>query len=336
MNIRDFARLCGCSYGTVTNVFLRPGIVKESTRRKVLELAEKYRYRPNLVAASVKGKTKMIGVLIYGGNSYFINITEGIQNTLLEHGYCPLSLVLDWRNRLQQLRFLVDRRVDGIIMVNPKIGLNAEEREEIEHIRIPVVYMDMEPEGMHDWINTDDEAGGKMIAEHLYKLGHRRVGLYAWIYRLSAKRFTAFRETAAKLRMEHVFCSPENIEEVIRSADRPSAFFCFSDDEAAELIARLSEKGFSVPEDFSVAGYADLDYAGKITPSLTTIRQDGKLAGKCAAEIMMKRLNEPDGEIMRELVPVQLIRRKSTAENKRRIRDSIPTINKNTGDKKRC
>lgn len=329
MNIRDFAKICGCSYGTVTNVFLRPEKVKESTRQKILALAEKHKYRPNLVAASIKGKTQMIGVLVYGGNSYFSQINLAIQKALMKNNYCPLSLVLDWRNRLQQLRYLIDRRVDGIIMVSPRKGLTKIEREEVDHIQIPVVYVELKQGTAFDYADTDDVAGGRMMAEYLFRKGHRHVVLYSNVtYPKNAYpiRFVSFIELAEELGIKWTQCTIDQLDGVISAPERPTAFFCYSDDHAVELMSWLKERGFVIPDDFSVAGYADLDFAKILTPGLTTVFQDGRVVGEKAAELLMKRLADPGMEHLHELVPVELIERESVADlQKKQEKDQINT-----------
>ena len=78
------------------------------------------------------------------------------------------------------------------------------------------------------------------------------------------------------------------------------------------LIMALKELGYRVPEDISVSGYDDIQFASLFSPPLTTIRQDKKRIAETAAIKLLNMIenqNEPKGLTT---VPVQLIVRHST------------------------
>jgi LacI family transcriptional regulator len=57
------------------------------------------------------------------------------------------------------------------------------------------------------------------------------------------------------------------------------------------------KKGFKVPEDISIIGFADGILASRrLSPSLTTVSQHGIEIGEVAAKKLIERLEEPEGE----------------------------------------
>jgi LacI family repressor for deo operon, udp, cdd, tsx, nupC, and nupG len=96
---------------------------------------------------------------------------------------------------------------------------------------------------------------------------------------------------------------------------RPTAVFCASDQLAMGFIAELSRHGIKVPDDVSVMGFDDIDFAEQFIPPLTTIRQDRRLIGETAAKMLLARIvHSNDGNLEHAAVlPVSLVIRESTA-----------------------
>lgn len=313
MNIREFAKVCGYSCATVSNAFSLPEKVKPGTLQHIRKLAEQYNFRPNrIAAATLQGNTKTIGIMVYANNSYFLQILYGIQNELLNAGYLPIQLLTDWNDRLSILRHLVDYRVAGTIMVDPRRGLEAEELREFQTGNIPCVYI--EPPAsvvMDDWVNTDDYTGGMTAAEHLRKFGHEKFAVIAPRNEFS-ERVRGFSDRLAKENFGVVFLdSAEALRPLLEAGNYPTALFCYSDSLALAIYSEVYRAGLSVPRDISVIGYADLDFAKNILPPLTTVRQDGRAVGKRAAQIMLQRIKDRNLPPVHEYLPVSLIERGS-------------------------
>lgn len=319
MNIRDFAKLCGCTHTTVSCAFSRSEKVKPKTRERIMRLAEEHNFRPNRAGgASFNGVTKTIGVLNIPSVSYFSDITSGIQEGLLKHGYLPIALTTNWDNRLELVRRLVDQRVDGIIMIDPRRELSPQEAREFNTKDIPRVFIDSPTEMAGDWVNTDDLAGGAMAAEHLLKLGHTRFAVFRSM--VTGKvgdiplRTLGFIKRLQKDKVAplHIHGVAE-LKAALAGKNRPTAIFLEADYSAPELYDAAREAGLAIPEELSVVGYADLDFSDKLRPALTTIRQDGKAVGGQAAELMLRRLKDRNAPSRHVLIPVALIERGSTA-----------------------
>ena len=76
------------------------------------------------------------------------------------------------------------------------------------------------------------------------------------------------------------------------------------------------ELGRKIPEELSVVGFADLDFAVEMDPPLTTMRQKPYEIGRLAAKLIMDRISgEVEGADERTTIKVdaELIVRESTA-----------------------
>lgn len=99
----------------------------------------------------------------------------------------------------------------------------------------------------------------------------------------------------------------------LRAAAAPTAVVCVNDTMAAFMLQGVRTAGFKVPEDVSFVGYDDDTYARDCIPALTTIAVDKAELGRNGAEIIRRRIEQPDLPVSKARVPVQLIVRNSVA-----------------------
>ena len=90
-----------------------------------------------------------------------------------------------------------------------------------------------------------------------------------------------------------------------------SAVFAVSDFYAIELVQFLEERGVSVPEELSVAGFDDTPACRLVAPALTSVRQDVELRARLAME-KLRQLREGQNIETTVMLPVQLVVRGST------------------------
>jgi LacI family transcriptional regulator len=311
------------------------------TRTKVLAAAERLRYRPNLLVQGMQtGKTRMIGVMAAPFDFYWSEVLYGIHDVLTAADHVPIMV---WtahdgpgprrRNapgsELPQIHRLLDRRIDAVILWPPFASLFKEHVDEFSSRDIPVVTIDHElpAEFRADYVGTDEGAGGRMVAEHLLGLGHRRFGHLAGPADLTwaLRRREAFEGALAKVRgtscvtiEANLLIAHQGIEQaraLLRLANRPTAIFAATDPLAKAVYYASREMNLKIPDDLSVVGYADDDFAQDMEPPLTTARQSGYEIGRRAAELAVGRSMETvkDRGIIRSNQPVELVVRSSTA-----------------------
>lgn len=303
---------------------------KAATVEKVRQMAEELGYRPNLLAKSVvAGRTYSIGILLpyVKNDNYFAQIISGIQDVLADSGLVPILLYTS--NKIperKQIHQLVDRRVDGIILVPHINQVDPDYFNEITDRNIPVVCVNARLNNIKpvDFVGTDEFAGGQMAAEFLLSQGHTQLCSvhYDGTSENLAQRQSGFQHTTeAKKASCYSLKLPgwtpeENLETIIdflKQPNRPSAFFCISDLYAAQLYQAAEQLALRIPDDLSVVGFADLHLAQYLSPPLTTLRQDGQEIGAAATRRLMQRMEGASGAPEEKTFRAEMIIRNSVA-----------------------
>jgi len=327
MNIKEFAKITGYSPASISRAFSNKVRVNGKTAAEILRLAEKYNYRPNRAsAASFGNRTQSVGVMMHSLNiDYFAGIFRGIQREMLKYSYLAIyQEVFSENSNLQMLQMLIDHRVDGMIMIDLPRDLNKNEKFEISRMKLPVVVIDRPigfPEDI-DSVETDDDTGGRLLAEHLLSLGHRRFSLY-WNPNNPGRRTVSFRAAVERCGgvCEMWSWATETDEDLIRrfrEPDAPTAVFPHNDIIAAYIYKMIRLAGKRIPEDISVVGYSDLALAQQLAPEVTTIRQNGVEVGAAAARLLLDKIYGRCTEVKHEVLPVEFILRASTAPAKQK------------------
>jgi LacI family transcriptional regulator len=312
----------------------------EETCRRVLEASRQLGWRRNLLVSGMQtGRTQTIGVMIPPYDSFWVSVLSGIHDTLGASDYLPITIWIgslgdmphfekDEAEGLRQINRLLDRRVDGLIMW-PAFSLAYYHHfPEFVERRVPVAVID-HYSTVADSVETDEEQATAVVADHLLSLGHRRIACLSsretptqtW----AVRRRTSFEEAVrrnseATIKSWRLNPQGTNGREVARDllTDdlRPTAVFAASDHEAAFVHDAAVELGMQIPNDLSIVGFADLDFAATMDPPLTTMRQKPHEIGRLAAKLIMDRIDgivPDDNEPTTIKVAAELIVRNSTA-----------------------
>jgi LacI family transcriptional regulator len=312
----------------------------EETCRRVLEASRQLGWRRNLLVSGIQtGRTQTIGVMIPPFDSFWVSVLSGIHDTLAASDYLPITVWIgslgdmphfekDEAEGLRQINRLLDRRVDGLIMWPPFSLAYYHHFPEFVERRVPVAVID-HYSTVADSVETDEEQATSIVADHLLKLGHRRIACLSsretpsqtW----AVKRRGSFEDAVrrcpdAMVKSWRLNIHGTNGREIAREllADdlHPTAVFAVSDHEAAYVHDAALEIGLAIPRDLSIVGFADLDFAATMDPPLTTMRQKPHEIGRLAAKLIMDRIDGlmPDeSEPTTIKVPAELIVRESTA-----------------------
>lgn len=293
----------------------------EETCERVLEAARKLGWRRNLLVNGMQtGRTKTIGVMIPPYDSFWVDVLAGIHLVLAAADYLPITVWIgdcqemphfekDDDQGLGQISRLLDRRVDGLILWPSFAVAYYEHFREILQRRVPVVVIDHEfsEERIADSIETDEERCAQSVAQHLLSLGHKHIACLssretAW-QAWAVRRRESFEKALSNHPDVTLRCwrlnpwgsnGVEIATEILTQSPRPSAVYCVTDHEALFVYEAAAKLGLRIPEDFSVVGFADLDFAANLRPPLTTMRQRPKEIGRRAAQLILDRL---DGEL---------------------------------------
>ena len=327
--MRDFARKAGVSTSTVSRVFSRPDLVNAATRDRVLRLAARTGFRPSPVARAAIGKsTRSIGILLPALSvSYFAELAEGAQAALLDEDFLPVILSDQDKSGLRGVQRMVDHRVDALIFGVSDEAIRQSDIMAITGPDFPFVLVDQPHPGFeYDCVLNDDEGGGYQAGRHLTELGHRHIACLHYgegtgncEARIAGCR-RALQEAGGTMRPEDTVQAPargtpdahrravrSGIERILKRRPQPTAFFATTDPFAGDVLLVARDLGIRVPEELSVVGFADLEFAALLDPPLTTVRQNGEALGRAAAELILSRLEEPTRECRRVTIPTRLI-----------------------------
>jgi LacI family transcriptional regulator, galactose operon repressor len=331
--ILDVARIAGVSPATVSHAFSAKRPVSERTRARVHAAAVRTGYRPSqLAAAMVTGRTRTLGVVVPDiANPFFSELVRGAEATAMAAGYmtivCSSELDPDLEDRCVEV--LTDKRVDSLLYLP---GTTRRHRclEDSALRRTPLVVIDEEMPDLPahaSIVTSDNEEGGVAAARHLAGLGHAEIGVVAGPAGLPTAE-ARLRGFVAALTSQGIAIGPQRILRAVSYtreagliagasllAHQPdiTAVFCANDLIALGLMKAAVEANRVVGRDLSVAGFDDSFVAELVSPALTTIRQPIAELGRRAAGLAIGAIEGRGWQPRREVLPVQLVVRGSTA-----------------------
>jgi LacI family transcriptional regulator len=318
--MRDVALAAGVSVSTVANVLSRPRVVADGTRRRVEQAIADVGYVPGGAARPLRGApSPIVGCIVLDlANPFYAELNRGVEDRLAEIGGLLLvcSTDLQPEREGQLLRLLEEQAVRGIIIspTAPDLGpLLALHRR-----GTPVVLVDSPPGGADLCaVAVDHGLGGRLAAEHLTALGHRRIafvtgaedptaelrrrsGLRAGLQAAGLDPAEALLDARVPLQTRKPLDeAAATVAQLLAARPRPTAIACVNDAAAITVLEVLDRAGLRVPDDMSVLGYDDLPFSDRLAPALTTIAQPKRELGVTAAELLLAEA-EP-GHVHREV-----------------------------------
>ncbi|WP_046733090.1 LacI family DNA-binding transcriptional regulator [Streptomyces humi] len=328
VTIARVAAEAGVSAMTVSNVMNgKPG-ASEETRRRVMEVAGRLGYRPNISARNLKaGRTGLIGLIALDLTSqYGLEILRGVADELAdaEQELLVNASYHDAAREKDRIEFLGRGLVDGVLMIAPVL-----EDETVELLRrqiLPCVIID--PRRLDvplPRLTVDNYHGMRQGTQHLIDLGHTRIAYLRGEEDLESTsvRFQGFEDAMRLAGLDvdarMVASCDFSYASGFRTATRliadhaPTAIVAGADLMALGAIDAARARGLKVPDEFSVVGFDDLPQAAQTFPGLTTVRQPLHDMGQKAARALLS-LVEGQKLLMDHMeVGTHLVVRDSTA-----------------------
>jgi LacI family transcriptional regulator len=300
----------------------------KQTRQRVVECAKKLGYRPNYFARSLGStRTYLIGVVAPDfGNGYEAALLSGFARRLLNTGYTSFVSNHFWSTSLLQrhVETLCDRGVEGLLLIDSTPN---------ESPGIPTVTICTDRSPIWSTRVAIDNAFGIWEAiHHLTGLGHREIAFIKgpewsgdtddrWNAVLSTckefgvrvdSRLTVQLERLEPTGMHHAEEGRIAAQKLLRHGKRFTALVAYNDISALGAMTALRDAGHKVPEDVSVMGFDDIEFASIANPSLTTIRQPLREMGATAAELLIRKIGK--NEVVENIrVRPELVVRSSTS-----------------------
>ncbi|WP_028646982.1 LacI family DNA-binding transcriptional regulator [Nocardiopsis sp. CNT312] len=314
VGITEVAKHAGVSPGTVSNVLNRPERVAEATRLKVEAAIAELDYVRNSSGSSLRsGRSASVGLLVLDvTNPFFTEVARGVEDEAAASG---LSVVLlnsaESRERQRgNARLLAEQRAAGAVVM--PVDDDLSDLLWLSRQGTPWVALDRGDvaEAVGCSVTVDNHAGGLAAGRHLVGLGHERATFLTGPFGIEQVRRRhqglrdAFTEAGldpdARLRLvERPMLNAEQGERAVDAVlaggprQRPAAVFCANDQLALGLMKGLGQRGLRVPDDISVVGYDNVDFADLVHPGLTTVAQPKYELGRAAMRLLASELNDP-------------------------------------------
>ncbi|MDD5423960.1 MAG: GntR family transcriptional regulator [Candidatus Omnitrophica bacterium] len=261
---------------------------------------------------------------------YYVGIFSTMQKEALKMG-CVLSFnfVTSIKDERDIARWAMENNVDGIIVIG---GLDKTTVMSLYDKKFPLVLVDNEmSKPAIDSVIPDNRLGGYLAVKHLTDLGHKRIAMIraplqeqpASIGRLEGYK-EALQEAGIKyddsLVIEGYYQVEEGykaMEKILKKSPLPTAVFAINDEAAMGAMKAVREKAsLVIPKDISIVGFDNIEWAALSTPPLTTVNVPKEEMGSIALKKLVDRIEGRIGIATKEVVPVDLIVRQSTARPK--------------------
>lgn len=316
VTLQSIADELGLNVSTVSRALSKEqgSLVRAETRARVLEAAERLGYTENVQARSLRtGRTGTIGVIVPDLGNPFVGPTlRGIENAL--GGRDRLPITTETRGSPTILKRVCDQmisqRVEGVITTAGHLSDRKTLRGLADRVPTVLAVRNIPGSGIPA-VSHDDELGGRLAAEHLISLGHRRIAQLRgptdiWSFE---GRSRGFIDAAGEHGVEVIDIDKSTTLPTIEAGHRlmeallettrpdpPTAVFAQNDSMAVGAGAVLAENGLKVPDDVSIIGYNDIPLTEYLSPPLTTIRLPGYELGRLAAEMIVSLIEGGTGK----------------------------------------
>ena len=338
VKLQDIAERTGFAVSTISTILngqRNMGFISDQTRQEVWRVAEELGYQR--LRHARRPRVHEVGVFSSPADVYYEAVGT-ICQVLHERGYRAVVEIESDRpavyaSALEQFRKF---QIDGALFIGSRTGVS-----DVPPAELPCVIVGSVPEGIQaNCVALDQHEAGRLAGEHLWELGHRRVSVILWegygfrwrqrglqaVWSAQGAPDTDLRE-ALTPPVPIISGSAEErdfvrlIEETLATGpgEPPvTAFFCAGgDDLAAPSIRALHRLGLCCPEDVSIVSLDNTRWADLYEPALTTIDHAWAEMGGLAADLLLKVLQAPAGEIFPIVVyQPRLILRETTAPPK--------------------
>jgi LacI family transcriptional regulator len=308
IKVSDVARHAGVSVATVSRAFNRPDSVREDVRVRVLEIARTLGYSPNPAAKALRlQRTHIVGAVVPTLDyAIYAQMLNGFQAAMTAAGYMVFMLAVGFDNTdiYEPVRQLVDRGAEGLLLVGRIEDQRL--RNFLADGRIPTVTTySYREEGAFTSIGFDNYAAMRQLSELVIRLGHRRIVMISGPTRGNDRqqsRVRAFREAAEEAGISGTTHVMERTYSLLEGAaamraihaelPETTAVTCSSDVLAFGVLAECKNLRLRVPEDLTVTGFDNQDFAALLDPPLTTVHVPAREIGARSGEALLYAMTQ--------------------------------------------
>ena len=330
-DIRTVASFAKVSIATVSRTINRSPAVSERLSKRVWQAIEQLNYFPNTHARSlVSGRSRILGIIVENiTNPFFPELIQSFEEIAVAHGYEILvsSSNSDPAILTTCVRRMLERKVEGVAVLT--FGEEEPVLDRLVHNDIPMVLAEFKlDDPKASTILLDYTTGIHAAVRHLAELGHKEIAflagprkLHSAITRENDYR-TAMEAAGLSIQKKWVIECDHTLKGGVAGygqlkalTARPTAILCSNDMTAIGVLRAAYMEGLRVPQDLSVIGLDDIDFAEFTLPPLTTIRLSRTDLARAAFEALRQQAEDQNNPKMQRefLVSTSLVVRGSTA-----------------------
>ncbi len=328
--IKDIAKEANCSISTVSKALNDRSDVSKKTKERILKIVEKYNFYPNAFGKGLKRKsTENIGVIFcreskpLSQNPFYSRVLEGIEAELALNNFNLVLHLLPAEGKIEVPKMILEKQVDGIILISV---VRQQFINKISNFNIATILIDPNISIKNfSQVLIDNEHGAFMATQYLLKKGHKRIGFISGsLERLSFKlRYDGYKKAFDfyKCPLDPDLVKTGGLEdgyyhvsELLDLKNPPTAIFSTNDLNAIYGYKAIKERNLKIPEDISVMGFDDIEFAKMSSPPLTTVRVYKEELGSIAVRNLLQSLTNKIDNSTTTIVPIKLIERLSIAK----------------------
>lgn len=329
--IKDIAKQLGLSVSTVSRALRDAHDVSQETKKKVLTLTDKLKFKRNSNAAALaSGSTKNIGVILpFITNYYFSTVISGIQEEAYEQGYTAIIYITndDVERERKLLESISATNIDGLLI---SISSNSSINDHFQNLiddGLPIVFFDRVP---HDItaskVMQSDYDGAYLATKHLLDQGYNRIAHIAGPKELTFTQerlrgyIAALKDHKIVPEDSHIIFSGfdqihgrHDTEKLLGLSNPPNAIFAVNDRKAVGAIQAIKNAGIKVGKQIGVIGFTNDPISTVIEPNLTTVEEPAFELGRQSCNLLIRHIKNVDFETQELLLPCTLILRESAS-----------------------
>jgi DNA-binding LacI/PurR family transcriptional regulator len=330
VTIKDIAKELGISPSTVSKALKGHPDISPATKKAVRELVERWNYKPDPIALSLKGGlSKTIGVIVPEIVHYFFStVISGIEDLAYDSGYHVMFCQSNesYEREVKAVETLLSSRVDGILVSLCKLTSDFDHFRNIINSGIPLVFFDRICSDIEtDRVVVDDETGAYLAARHLIETGCRKIVHLSGPQNLLIGRNR--KEGFVRALKEFNYPSVEDsvikcdtaeeariiVPELLNKPEKPDGIFAVNDLTAAEAMKLVKQKGYKVPDDISIMGFTSGMISDLTDPPLSSVEQHGYTVGKEAVRLLINSIEKKgDACCQTKIIKTELVIKGST------------------------
>ncbi len=333
-NIKEVASKAGVSVATVSRVLSNKPNVRPEVRERIQQIIQDLGYRPSRIAGNMRNQSSNVVALMISDirNPFFTAMARAIEDVANNQDMSIFLCNTDENLEKEQiyLKTLLEERVAGIILSPTRE--NGTAFEFLIESAIPLVTIDRRITGLDvDSVLSDNVQAAYLLTQHLIQRGYERIGAI-----IGLKESTTGRERGQgfQLALEdhglkpdprfHTYVYPQEseaeliVDEWLQSDERPDAIITGNSRLTIGVLNSIQKRGLVIPQDIALAGFDETPWMRHAASGITVISQPTYEMGKTAADLLFKRIVDPQRPSREVILKGTLIERGSTAAKLKR------------------